>query len=131
MEAVQVRQVIEKDGEVWITGLPYKRGQPVEVIVLAHTPAPVDNRQLTVGRLRLSGLLGMWNDRTDIPDSAAYARELRRQAEFTSAHIQSQTLQLYPRHTDSSALLQDSLGRTTCVIRDIGIAFLVYVRHRI
>lgn len=88
MEAVQIRQVIEKDGEVWITGLPYKRGQPVEVIVLAHTPAPVDNRQLTVGRLRLSGLLGMWNDRTDIPDSAVYARELRRQAEQRGASQQ-------------------------------------------
>lgn len=35
---------------------------------------------LTVGEFRESGLIGLWKDRTDIDDSAAYARELREQA---------------------------------------------------
>jgi hypothetical protein len=36
---------------------------------------------LTVGELRESGLIGLWEDRTDIDDSAVYARELREQAQ--------------------------------------------------
>jgi len=31
MEAVQIQQVMARDGEILITGLPYKRGQAVEV----------------------------------------------------------------------------------------------------
>jgi hypothetical protein len=36
---------------------------------------------LTVRQLRQSGLIGMWKDRDDIRDSAAYARRLREQAQ--------------------------------------------------
>jgi hypothetical protein len=36
---------------------------------------------LTVCQLRQSGLIGMWKDRDDIRDSAAYARRLREQAQ--------------------------------------------------
>lgn len=39
------------------------------------------SRQLTVGQLRESGLIGMWEDRDDIEDSATYARMLREQAQ--------------------------------------------------
>lgn len=81
MEAVQVKQVLTKDGEMLLTGLPYKKGQSVEVILLAQTEAPAQRKSLTVGELRRSGLLGMWRERTDISDSAIYARELRQQAE--------------------------------------------------
>jgi hypothetical protein len=81
MEAVQVQQVIARDGEVLITGLPYKRGQAVEIIVLLQ-PAPLLPRaRLTVGRLRRSGLIGLWQDRDDIGDSSVYARRLREQAQ--------------------------------------------------
>jgi hypothetical protein len=81
MEAVQVKQVMTKDGEMLLTGLPYKKGQSVEVILLAQTEMPLQRKSLTVGELRRSGLLGMWRERTDISDSAIYARELRQQAE--------------------------------------------------
>jgi len=37
--------------------------------------------RLTVGEFRESGLIGLWKDRTDIEDSAVYARELREQAQ--------------------------------------------------
>ena len=81
MEAVQVQQVIAKDGEVLITGLPYKRGQAVEIIVFLQPATPLPRARLTVGRLRRSGLIGLWQDRDDVGDSAIYARRLREQAQ--------------------------------------------------
>jgi len=81
MEAVQVQQVIARDGEILITGLPYRRGQAVEVIVFLQPPAPQPRARLTVGDLRRSGLIGLWQDRDDIGDSSAYARQLRQQAQ--------------------------------------------------
>ena len=81
MEAVQVQQVMARDGEILITGLPYKRGQAVEVIVFLQPPMPQPRARLTVGQLRKSGLIGLWQDRDDIGDSAAYARKLREQAQ--------------------------------------------------
>ena len=37
--------------------------------------------RLTVRQLRRSGLIGLWQDRDDIEDSALYARQLREQAQ--------------------------------------------------
>ncbi|PKO22114.1 MAG: hypothetical protein CVU38_11125 [Chloroflexi bacterium HGW-Chloroflexi-1] len=81
MAAVQVQQVIARDGEVLITGLPYKRGQAVEIIVFLQPATPLPRARLTVGRLRRSGLIGLWQDRDDIGDSSVYARHLREQAQ--------------------------------------------------
>lgn len=81
MEAVQVKQVITKDGEVLLTGLPFKKGQSVEIIVFLQPTTPPPRARLTVGRLCQSGLLGLWQDRDDIGDSSAYARQLREQAQ--------------------------------------------------
>jgi hypothetical protein len=81
MEAVQVRQVITKDGEVLLTGLPYKRGQAVEVFIFHRPVTTTSQQRITVGDLRRSGLLGLWQDRDDIEDSAVYARRLREQAQ--------------------------------------------------
>jgi len=81
MEAVQVRHVIAKDGEVLITGLPYKKGQAVEIIVFLQPTTSPPRTRLTVGHLRQSGLIGLWQDRDDIDDSSVYARQLREQAQ--------------------------------------------------
>jgi hypothetical protein len=81
MEATQIQQVMTKDGEVLITGLPYKKGQSVEIIVLPRSTTSAPRARLTVGRLRQSGLIGLWQDRNDIGDSSAYARQLREQAQ--------------------------------------------------
>ena len=81
MEAVQVQQVMAKDGEILITGLPYKRGQAVEVIVFLQPPISLPRARLTIGQLRKSGLIGLWQDRDDIGDSSVYARQLREQAQ--------------------------------------------------
>ncbi len=81
MDAIRVNTVIQKDGELAVTGLPYKKGEQVELIVLTHPAARSKRRALTARRLRRSGLIGLWEDRLDIGDSAAYARQLREQAQ--------------------------------------------------
>jgi len=81
MEAVRLEQVVVEDGQMVITGLPYKRGQWVEVIVLPQPQKTVRRSRLTVRQLRQSGLIGLWKDREDIGDSTVYARRLREQAQ--------------------------------------------------
>ena len=85
MEALRVEQVLERDGELDVRGLPYKKGQRVEIIVL---PQPVKRKRprLTVGQFRQSGLIGVWKDRDDIQDSSGYARKLREQAQVRRPH---------------------------------------------
>ena len=81
MEAIRLHTVLEKDGEVVITDLPCKKGQSVEMIVLIE-PSTVPSRSPSAARRLLdSGLIGLWKDRQDITDSAAYARQLREQAQ--------------------------------------------------
>ena len=81
MEAVQLRKVITEDGKVLLTGLPYKKGQVVEIIVLPQPATTAPHARLTVGHLRQSGLIGIWQDRDDIDDSSDYARRLREQSQ--------------------------------------------------
>jgi len=81
MEAIRLRKVIEKDGEVFVTGLPCRKGQYVEMILLIEPSAMHRRPHLTARRLLHSGLIGLWKDRKDIKDSAAYARQLREQAQ--------------------------------------------------
>ena len=81
MEAVRVYQVVEKDGEILLTGLPCKKGQQVEMIVLIEPASMSDRPRLTARQLRHSGLIDLWKDRKDITDSAAYARQLRERAQ--------------------------------------------------
>lgn len=79
MDAVRLQRVIEKDGELLLSDLPCKKGQWVEVIVLSVPPSQLPG--LTAKRLLESGLVGLWQDREDITDSAAYARQLREKAQ--------------------------------------------------
>lgn len=81
MEAVRVQQVIAKDGEVVVKGMPYKKGQVVEVIVLPQSSDTRPRSRLTVRQLRQSGLIGMWKDRDHIRDGATYAHRLRERAQ--------------------------------------------------
>lgn len=80
MNAIRITTTIEQDGEIHLSNLPLKKGQQVEMIVLTNVlpPEPVP---LTAARLLESGLIGLWDDRDDIDDSAAYARQLREQAQ--------------------------------------------------
>ncbi len=80
MEAIRIHKVVEKDGEILVKGLPCKKGQRVEMILLME-PSTMSGRYLTAQKLRHSGLIGLWKDREDIKDSASYARQLREQAQ--------------------------------------------------
>jgi len=85
MEALKVERVLERDGELDVKGLPYKKGQRVEIILLPQ-PTKRKRPRLTVGEFKKSGLIGMWKDRDDIQDSSVYARQLREQAQHRRQH---------------------------------------------
>jgi hypothetical protein len=83
MEAVRLNTVVKKVGEITMRGLPFKKGDRIEMILLPAR-APVRERTLTARRLRRSGLVGLWKNRTDIGDSFDFARRLREQAQRRS-----------------------------------------------
>jgi hypothetical protein len=81
MEAIRIHKVVEKDGEITMTGLPFKKGQRVEMILMPEVASTPQRPKLTTRQLRRSVLIGLWKDRTDIQDSALYARQLRERAQ--------------------------------------------------
>lgn len=81
MEAIRLHKMIEKDGEILVTGLPYRKGQYVEMILLPESSTESEKRYLTASSLLHSELIGLWADREDIENSADYARQLREQAQ--------------------------------------------------
>jgi hypothetical protein len=82
MEAIRINALLKTDGEIRITGLPYKKGEQVELILLPLADArPTRRAPFTARQLRQSDIVGLWKDRVDIQDSAAYARQLREQAQ--------------------------------------------------
>lgn len=81
MEAIRVQQTIEKKGELTLRNLPVEKGQQVEVLLL-FTPIETSSRpRLTAHQLLHSDLVGLWQDRSDVTDSALYARQLREQVQ--------------------------------------------------
>jgi hypothetical protein len=84
MDAVRLNTVVKKDGEITMRGLPFKKGERVEMILLSAS-APTGERKLTAQRLRRSGLVGLWKNRPDIQDSDAFARQMREQAQRRSS----------------------------------------------
>ena len=80
MQAIRLQQTIEKDSEIHLSDLPVFQGQEVEVIVLI-SPLPEPKKTFTVRQLLDSGLIGVWENRTDIKDSLTYARQLRDQSQ--------------------------------------------------
>lgn len=81
MNAIHLDTVVQKDGEIKMKGLPYKKGERVEMILVVHSSTRAKRQKLTARKLRRSGLIGLWKDRTDIEDSATFARQLREQAQ--------------------------------------------------
>ena len=74
MQAIRLQQIIEKDGEIHLSNLPVFQGQEVEVIILI-SPLPVPKTTFTVRQLLDSGLIGVWENRTDIKDSLISDRQ--------------------------------------------------------
>lgn len=81
MEAIRIHKVVETDGEIVLTGLPLEKGQRVEMILLAEPLEQPARPHLTAHELLQSELVGLWEDRDDIEDSSAYARQLRERAQ--------------------------------------------------
>lgn len=72
MEAIRLQKAVEKDGEILLTGLPYKKGQQVEMILLSEIGPAQNGSRLTARQLLHSELVGRWEDRSDIGDSFDY-----------------------------------------------------------
>ena len=81
MNAVHVHEVLQDDGEIRLTGLPYRKGQHVDVIVFSNAVETLQGSLLTADTLLESGIVGLWKDRSDLPESPEYARQLREQAQ--------------------------------------------------
>lgn len=82
MEAVRLHKVVDRDGEISAKGLPCRKGQSVETILLFDPEAGPPRAQLTARQLIESGIAGLWRDRKDIQDGAAYARRVREQSQL-------------------------------------------------
>jgi len=81
MGAIHFHKIVEKDGEILVTGLPCRKGQHVDMVLLIEPSDRSEHPCLTARRLLSSELIGLWKDRKDIEDSAPYARKLREQAQ--------------------------------------------------
>ena len=64
------------DGKAIIPDEPIDLPTGTPLFVLAGKKRPMTGKDLLE-----SGLIGIWKDRTDIKDSAAYARQLREEAQ--------------------------------------------------
>ncbi len=78
MQAIKILDVVKKDGEIKMTGLPLKKGQRFELIVI--TEPATEASGLSAQNLLKSKIVGLWKDRP-IEDSAMFARKLRDEAQ--------------------------------------------------
>lgn len=81
MQALKVHQVVKKDGEIRLTGLPCQKGQDVEMILLLGDVAASGPPVLRASDLKKSAIAGLWRDRNDIDDTPSFARKLREQSQ--------------------------------------------------
>jgi hypothetical protein len=58
-EPIEVERVIERDREVVVTGLPFRKGERVRVLVTPDDEAATPRRYLTARELLESGLAGI------------------------------------------------------------------------
>jgi len=78
MEALKLSKTIKQDGKLVLTGLPFHRGENVEMIIL-YSETNKTRRMPKAGDLLKSGLVGVWKNRKDIKDSSTFSRKLRNQ----------------------------------------------------
>jgi hypothetical protein len=75
MQAIKILETVKKDGELKMFGLPLRKGQRVEMIVMIE-PLITESIGATAQNLLKSKIVGLWKNRP-IEDSAIYARILR------------------------------------------------------
>ena len=81
MTTIHIHTTVERDGEVYVSNLPVKRGQVVELHIYVAHKEELDVPKMTAQQLAESDIVGMWQDRNDIVDSLSFARQLRVQAQ--------------------------------------------------
>jgi hypothetical protein len=81
MQAIKILEIVKKDGELKMFGLPLRKGQRVEMIVMTE-PDPLITESIgaTAQNLLQSKIVGLWKDRP-IEGSDMYARMLRDEAQ--------------------------------------------------
>ena len=79
MQAIKILEIVKKDGELKMSGLPLRKGQRVEMIVMTE-PLITEFIGATAQILLKSKIVGLWKDHP-IEDSAMYARKLRDEAQ--------------------------------------------------
>lgn len=79
MEAIHLQKALKKDGEILVTGLPCKKGEQVEMILLLDRTSK--KPRLTACNLLESNLIGLWKNRKNVKDSPSLARQLREQSQ--------------------------------------------------
>lgn len=77
MEAIKLNTIIKKDGEISIKGVPFKKGQDIEMIILIDSNNNGNKKFSTVNTLLKSDIIGIWQNRNDITDSSDFASKLR------------------------------------------------------
>ena len=80
IQALRLYLTAQQDGQVTLTGLPCKKGQRVEAIVLIENLPETPKTYLTGQQLAQSEIVGLWKER-NISDSVEYARQLRQEAQ--------------------------------------------------
>jgi hypothetical protein len=76
MQAIKILEIVKKDGELKMSGLPLRKGQRVEMIVMTE-PLITEFIGATAQNLLKSKIVGLWKDRP-----AMYARKLRDEAQI-------------------------------------------------
>lgn len=85
MQAVKINKTIENDGQIFLTNLPYKKGQTIEMILLVDSSIKKSKsykkEKFTANQLLKSKIVGLWKNRKDISNSVDYAIKLRNQSQ--------------------------------------------------
>lgn len=77
IEEYTIKQKVEVDGQISLTGLPVHRGDDIEVTVRVGRK-DIPEHGMTVAELLASDFIGMWADREDMRDGAEGANKIRR-----------------------------------------------------
>jgi hypothetical protein len=76
--AIRIQKIVEKDGEIAISGLPCRKGEELDVVVHVRKTRRGTPKYLTARDVLHSDFVGLWEHRKDIRSSTAFARRLRR-----------------------------------------------------
>lgn len=83
MEAIHIQKALKKDGEILVTGLPYKKGDEIDMILLFDRTEK--KPKLTARTIIQSEMIGLWKNRKNLLNSPLYARQLRDQSQNRKA----------------------------------------------